>query len=156
MPDKIILDETDIKILQLLQHDAKITVRDIAQQIHLSASPVHNRIKRLEEAGVIKGYTTIIDFSIFKNTLMVICYVSLKEHNKISGGKFIESIMNMPQVVECYNISGAFDFMLKVVCENMEDYYNFHVNELSQIENVGQVQSTFVMGVIKDEKRVIE
>lgn len=151
----ITLDETDVHILRLLQKDAKITIRDIAQQIHLSASPVHTRIKRLEDAGVIKGYITLIDFSKFENTLMVICYVSLKEHSKLSGGKFINAIMNMPEVVECYNISGAFDFMLKIVCVNMEAYYDFHVNQLSQIENVGQVQSTFVMGVIKDAERQV-
>lgn len=151
----ITLDETDIQILRLLQQNAKITVRDIAQQIHLSASPVHNRIKRLEEEGVIQQYTATIDFSKFQNTLMVICYVSLKEHSKLSGGKFIKRIMAMPEVVECYNISGAFDFMLKVVCGNMEEYYNFHVNQLSQIENVGQVQSTFIMGVIKEAGRRI-
>lgn len=147
------LDETDIKILHLLQQDAKMSVRDLAQHIHLSATPIHNRIRRMEETGVIQGYTTKIDFSQFKNTLMVICYVSLKEHSKISGGKFIEAIHGMPEVVECYNISGAFDFMLKVICSNMDEYYNFHVNHLSQIANVGQVQSTFVMGIIKDTDR---
>jgi Lrp/AsnC family leucine-responsive transcriptional regulator len=149
----ITLDQTDIHILQLLQENAKITVRDIAQQIHLSVSPVHARIKRLEETGVIKRYTAIIDFSKFQNTIMVICYVSLKEHSKLSGGKFIKKILTMPEVVECYNISGAFDFMLKVVCSNMEEYYQFHVNQLSQIENVAQVQSTFIMGVIKETAR---
>lgn len=147
------LDETDIKILGLLQQNAKMSVRDLAQHIHLSATPIHNRIRRMEEAGIIQGYNTKIDFSKFQDTLMVICYVSLKEHNKISGGKFIEAIHRMPEVVECYNISGAFDFMLKVICSNMNAYYDFHVNRLSQVENVGQVQSTFVMGIIKDTDR---
>lgn len=149
------LDETDIQILRLLQQNAKMSVRDLAQQIHLSATPVHNRIRRMEEAGIIQGYTTNIDFTKFKNTLMVICYVSLKEHSKISGGQFIDAIQQMAEVVECYNISGAFDFMLKVICGNMEEYYDFHVNRLSQVANVGQVQSTFVMGIIKDTGRTL-
>ncbi|HRI22242.1 MAG TPA: Lrp/AsnC ligand binding domain-containing protein, partial [Panacibacter sp.] len=63
--------------------------------------------------------------------------------------KFIKTIHELNEVVECYNISGEFDFMLKVVAENMDDYYNFHVNKLSQADNIGQVQSVFVMGVIK-------
>lgn len=155
MDANIILDKTDIEILRLLQQNAKMTVRDIAKQIHLSVAPIHNRIKRMEDLGVIASYTTRIDFTKFKNTLMVICYVSLKEHSKLSGSKFIKKILSMPEVTECYNISGAFDFMLKVVCENMEQYYDFHVNQLSQIENVGQVQSTFIMGVIKESGRVI-
>jgi DNA-binding Lrp family transcriptional regulator len=82
--------------------------------------------------------------------LMVICYVSLKEHNKNAGTKFIKSILEMPEVLECYSISGEFDFMLKVVGENMERYYDFHVNKLSQAENVGHIQSVFVMGTIKE------
>lgn len=155
MDTQISLDKTDIEILRLLQQHAKITVRDIGQSIHLSVAPIHNRIKRMEDLGIIKQYTTVIDFAKFKNTLMVICYVSLKEHSKLSGSKFIKKILSMPEVIECYNISGAFDFMLKVVCEHMEEYYNFHVNQLSQIENVGQVQSTFIMGVIKESGREI-
>ena len=80
---------------------------------------------------------------------MAICYISLKEHNKRSGGKFIKTIQEMPEVIEFYIISGAFDFMLKVVAENMDAYYNFHVNKLGQVDNIAQVQSTFIMGVIK-------
>jgi Lrp/AsnC family transcriptional regulator, leucine-responsive regulatory protein len=79
----------------------------------------------------------------------VICYVSLKQHSKNAGTKFIKMIQNMPEVVECYNISGEFDFMLKVMAENMDAYYDFHVNKLSQEENIGHVQSVFVMGIIK-------
>lgn len=149
------LDKTDLQILKHLQEDAKTSIRDLAQKIHLSPTPIHNRIKRMEESGIIKAYTTQIDFSRFQETLMVICHVSLKQHNKISGGKFIKTILTMNEVVECYNISGEFDFMLKVICSNMEEYYQFHVNELSQVENVGKVQSTFVIGIIKDVERSI-
>ncbi len=81
---------------------------------------------------------------------MAICYVSLKEHNKKAGTQFIKSILAMPEVIECYSISGEFDFMLKVIGENMEKYYDFHVNKLSQADNVGHIQSVFVMGVIKE------
>jgi DNA-binding Lrp family transcriptional regulator len=83
---------------------------------------------------------------------MAVCYISLKEHSKKSGGKFIKTIQEMPEVTECYIISGAFDFMLKVVSENMDDYYNFHVNKLGQLDNIAQVQSTFIMGTIKDSQ----
>ena len=86
---------------------------------------------------------------------MVICYVSLKEHSKNAGTKFIKHINELNEVIECYNISGEFDFMLKVVAENMDDYYNFHVNKLSQSENIGNVQSVFVMGVIKETHQLV-
>src|SRR5215212_4583974 len=143
------LDQKDMAILRLLQHNARITVKEISDKIHLSTTPVHERIKRMEEAGIIKQYATLVDHSKVKKGLMVICYVSLKQHNKTAGTKFIKMIQEMNEVVECYNISGEFDFMLKVVAENMDDYYNFHVNKLSEAENIGHVQSVFVMGVIK-------
>ena len=103
----------------------------------------------MEQTGVIKQYATLVDHSKVKKGLMVICYVSLKQHDKNAGTAFIKRINEMTEIIECYNISGEFDFMLKVVAENMDDYYNFHVNKLSQAENIGHVQSVFVMGVIK-------
>lgn len=81
---------------------------------------------------------------------MVICYISLKQHSKNAGASFIKSINAMPEVIECFNISGEFDFMLKIVAEDMNAYYDFHVNRLGMIDNLGHQQSTFVMGVIKD------
>ena len=149
------LDEKDIMILRVLQHNARATVKEIADKIHLSTTPVHERIKRMEESGVIRQYATLLEQTKVNKGLMVICYVSLKQHNKNAGAKFIKSIQEMPEVIECYNISGEFDFMLKVVAENMDDYYHFHVNKLSQAENIGHVQSVFVMGVIKDTHMLV-
>jgi len=145
----IVLDKTDLIILNLLQQNARVTVKEIAEKVHLSTTPVHERIKRLENTGVIKQYAALVDHSKVKKGLMVICYVSLKEHSKTAGTKFIKLIHALPEIIECYNISGEFDFMLKVVAENMDTYYDFHVNKLSQSENIGNVQSVFVMGVIK-------
>ena len=144
------LDERDLAILRILQQNARATVKEIAEQINLSTTPVHERIKRLESQGVIKQYATLLQPAKVQKGLMVICYVSLKQHNKSAGAKFIKSILEMPEVIECYNISGEFDFMLKVVAEHMDDYYHFHVNKLSQAENIGHLQSVFVMGVIKE------
>jgi Lrp/AsnC family leucine-responsive transcriptional regulator len=149
------LDDKDRLILRLLQENAKITVREIAAKIHLSTTPVHDRIKRMEDSGVILQYATLVNYAKVKKGLMVICYVSLKEHNKRSGTKFIKTINELGEVIECYNISGEFDFMLKVVVESMDAYYDFHVNKLGQLENIGHMQSTFVMGVIKQTHLVI-
>ena len=148
-PTPVNLDQKDLAILRLLQQNARITVKGISDKVHLSTTPVYERIKWMEETGVIKQYATLVDHSRVRKGLMVICYVSLKQHNKTAGAKFIKAINEMNEVVECYNISGEFDFMLKVVEENMDSYYDFHVNRLSEIENIGNVQSTFVMGVVK-------
>ena len=150
-----LLDSKDRDILYLLQKNARITVKEISDKIHLSTTPVHERIKRMEASGVIKQYATLIDHTKVGQGLMVICYVSLKQHSKNAGGKFIRTINELNEVIECYSISGEFDFMLKVVCEDMNTYYDFHVNKLSQIENMGHVQSVFVMGVIKQTHQLI-
>ncbi|MGH2642700.1 MAG: Lrp/AsnC family transcriptional regulator [Chitinophagaceae bacterium] len=149
------LDEKDLAILRLLEEDAQITVREISAKIHLSPTPVHERIKRMEQDGVIRKYVALLDHSKVGKGLMVICYVSLKEHNKKAGINFIKAIRAMNEVTECYSISGEFDFMLKVVESDMDAYYDFHVNKLSQMENVGHVQSIFIMGIIKQTHQLV-
>lgn len=146
---KMQLDKKDIEILILLQQNARMTVKEIAEKIHLTTTPVHERIKRLEESGIIKQYATLIDPAKLGKSLTVICYISLREHTKNAGLKFIKAVNELDEIVECYSISGEFDFMLKVISEDMNRYYDFHVNKLSQIENMGNVQSVFVMGVVK-------
>jgi len=148
-------DKKDLSILKLLQENARVTVKEIAEKVHLSTTPVHERIKRMEEAGIIKQYATLVDNTKVKKSLMVICYVSLKQHGKNAGAKFIKVINDLNEVIECYSISGEFDFMLKVVCEDMNAYYDFHVNKLSEIENVGHVQSIFIMGIIKQTHQLV-
>lgn len=150
-----LLDAKDIAILALLQQNARMTVKEIADKIHLSTTPVHERIKRMETNGVIKQYATLVDPAKVKKGLIAICYVSLKEHSKTAGTKFIKAINAMTEVLECYTISGEFDFMLKVVTEDMNAYHDFHVNKLSNIENMGHVQSVFVMGVIKQTHQLV-
>lgn len=149
------IDSKDEAILRLLQQNARMTVKEISNKIHLSTTPVFERIKRLESSGVIKQYAALIDPVKVNRGLMVICYVSLKQHSKLSGSKFIRAINEMSEVMECYSISGEFDFMLKVVVKNMDDYYDFHVNRLSEFDNIGNVQSTFVMGIVKQTHVVV-
>lgn len=153
--DSVSLDKKDLEILKNLQQNARMTVREIADQVHLSTTPVHERIKRMEKDGVIKQYATIVNAAKIGKGLMVICYVSLRQHSKTAGDKFIKSILEMNEVIECLTISGEFDFMLKVVEENMDAYYDFHVNKLSAIENMGNIQSVFVMGIVKHTHQLI-
>ncbi|MEO6455786.1 MAG: Lrp/AsnC family transcriptional regulator [Ginsengibacter sp.] len=153
--NKISLDNKDLVILNLLQKNARITVKEISSKMHLSTTPVHERIKRMEASGVIKQYATLVDHTKVNKGLMVICYVSLKQHNKNAGAKFIKTIQELNEVIECYSISGEFDFMLKVICGDMNAYYDFHVNKLSSLENMGHVQSVFVMGIIKQTHELV-
>ena len=149
------LDQKDLEILKILQQNARATIKEISEKVHLSTTPVHERIRRMEGNGVIKQYVTLLNASKVGKGLMVICYVSLRQHSKNAGDKFIRSILGMNEVLECLTISGEFDFMLKVVASNIDEYYNFHVNKLSNIENVGNVQSVFVMGVVKMTQQMV-
>jgi len=144
------LDQKDLAILKLLQYNARVTVKEISDKVNLSTTPVYERIKWMEETGVIKQYATLIDPAKLNKRLMVIVYVSLKQHNKTAGSKFVKTINEINEVLECYSISGEFDFMLKILVEDMNAYYDFHVNRLSEMENIGNVQSVFVMGVVKE------
>lgn len=152
---QITLDDKDLAILRLLQENARVSVKDISEKIHLSPTPVHERIKRLETNGVIKQYATLLDHTKVKRGLMVICYVSLKQHGKFAGNAFIKSIMELNEVIECFSISGEYDFLLKVLTEDMNTYYDFHVNKLSQIDNMGHTQSVFVMGIVKQTHQLV-
>jgi DNA-binding Lrp family transcriptional regulator len=150
-----LLDKKDLEILRLLQEDSKLTVRDIAEQIHLSATPTHERIKRMEREGVIRQYVALLNNRLVNRGIMVICQVSLKDHDKRTAKVFVQAISGFPEVLECYNISGEFDFLLKIVSSSMESFHKFYMNKLSEIKGIGQTKSSFVMDVIKETHQVI-
>jgi Lrp/AsnC family transcriptional regulator, leucine-responsive regulatory protein len=148
------LDKTDLQILRILQEDARKTTKEIAAVLDLTPTPVYERIKKLEKAGYIKNYVALLDKQKLKKGLVVFCNVSLKQHAREIGHKFVKDIIALREVVECYNISGEYDFMLKIVVEDMATYQNFIMNKLASIENIGSTHSIFVMGEIKHTTRV--
>ncbi|BAP32621.1 leucine-responsive regulatory protein [Chryseobacterium sp. StRB126] len=148
-------DEKDLSILRLLQKDAKMSVRDISARINLSPTPTHERIKRMEKQGIIKEYTAVVDRKKVNKGMMVICMIALNVHNKKTAGKFIEEVSRLKEVVEFYNISGDFDFMLKILAPNMDEFHEFFINKLSEIEGIGQTKSIFVMSSIKESAQIV-
>ena len=143
------LDEVDLKLLDLLQQNGKITTKEIAQRVHLSPTPVYERIKRLEKEGIIEEYVALVNAEKVGKGLIVFCDITLKEHTKEIGDQFVKEIMSLQYVSECYNISGDYDFRLKVMVRDMKHYQEFVLNDLGAIKNIGSAHSTFVMGVIK-------
>jgi Lrp/AsnC family transcriptional regulator len=143
------IDETDKKILRLLQIDAHLTLKDIANKINLSLTPVHDRVKRLEKDGFIEKYATILNKKKSGNHLTVYCQVTLVKQTNDLSGAFNEAILNFPEVVECNFVSGNFDYMLKVVLPDMESYYNFHQKKLSVLPAVSLINSFFVISEVK-------
>lgn len=145
------LDETDRQILKFLQEDAKLTTKELATRLNLSPTPVYERIRRLENDGVIKKYVALVNRELIGMNLMVLCNIRLKEHERQAGMKFVNAIREMSEVVECLNISGDYDFMIKVVVPDMRSYQSFIMNKLASLENIGSTQSIFVMSEIKNE-----
>ncbi len=154
MPNKPIidsLDETDIKILRCLQQNARLTIKEIASEVMLSTTPVFERIKRMEREGYIKRYATILDAEKLHKGFVVFCSVKLKPLNKQVAQEFCETIRGINEVTECYNISGRYDFLLKVHAPDMKYYQEFVLNVLGQLPMLNSLESTFVMEEIKND-----
>jgi Lrp/AsnC family leucine-responsive transcriptional regulator/Lrp/AsnC family transcriptional regulator len=145
------IDQTDKEILRHLQQDALLTTKELASRLNLSPTPVYERVRRLEKDGVIKKYVALVDREKVLKDLMVFCSIRLKEHAQEAGAKFVQEIVRLDEVQECYNISGDYDFMLKIVVHDMREYQAFLMNKLASLENIGSTHSIFVMSEIKHE-----
>lgn len=143
------LDKTDLMILQALQHNARLTNKELAAQVHLSPTPVFERWKRMEREGIIQRYVAILNADKLNLGFIVFCQVKLRRLNTDIANDFTERIQQMPEIVECYNISGHFDYLLKIHSHNMKQYQQFLLNTLGRIESVASIESTFVMDEIK-------
>jgi len=144
------LDAIDRSILQMLQEDAFLTTKEIAVRVNMSTTPVFERVKRLERDGFIARYTALLDRRKVGLSMLVFCEVSLKEHNRDYLFRFEREVAELPEVVECHHITGSFDYLLKVVVRDMDGYQQFVKNKLAALENIGQVQSHFVMTEVKN------
>ena len=144
------LDSIDLQIMRVLQSNARLTIKELANEVHLSSSPVYERMKRLEREGYIKKYTAVLDVDKLNQGFIVYCNVKLKRINRDIVNDFITQINAIPQVTECYNISGSFDYLLKIQVHDMKSYQDFVFNTLGTIESLGSVQSSFVMNEIKN------
>ena len=144
------LDKIDILILRELQKDAKLTTKELAAKVNLSPSPVFERQKRLEREGYIKRYVAVLDPLKTGKGIMVLCNVSLKHHSKEYSRQFTSVIADIEEVVECYNISGEYDFLLKIHAASMKAYQSFVLRILGELECIGSLHSSFVMGEVKN------
>ena len=144
------LDNTDRKILRILQNDSTLTVKELAARVHLSASPAFDRQKRLEREGFIKGYQAILDAKKAGNGITVLCHMRLKHHSQVLMDDFMEAIQSIEEITECYNTSGEYDFTLKIQTRDMESYQEFMRTKLGNIDSVGYFHSVFVMKEVKN------
>ncbi len=148
------LDTTDLHLLKILSNNSNYTIKELAIEVNLSPSPVFERVKKLENNGYIKKYIAILNAEKFNKGFIVFCNIKLKQHDRNIGNKFVEDILNIDEIVECYNISGDYDFILKVYANNMKHYQDFVFNKLGSVESIGSTHSTFVMSEIKNSHNI--
>ncbi len=143
------LDKLDKNILHLLQTDSSLNTKQIADEVGLSVTPTYERIKRMERTGVIEKYVALLNKEKVGKNLVVYCNVSLQVHSKPLLKKFETAISKFDEVMECYHTAGTFDYLLKVASNDMNHYQDFITNKLAATENIGHVQSSFVMTEVK-------
>jgi len=143
------LDDIDLRILRTLQRNARLTVKELAQQVNLSPSPVFERQRRLEREGYIKRYVALLDAAKLGKPVIVFCGIRLRQQTKECAERFIEAANGIDSISECYNISGDYDFIIKVYVKNMKDYQNFVLNTLGTLDCVGSLKSIFVLDETK-------
>lgn len=149
--EAISLDAVDRQILRLLQENGRMTNAALAEAVGLTATPVLQRIKKLEQAGAIKGYVAIVDRAAVGLGAAAFVHVKLAKHNLASHTRFLEEIQNYSEVLECHHIAGEDDFLLKVVVEDISAYERFLLHKLTKVVDIDRVQTTFVLSTAKAE-----
>ena len=143
------LDEKDMDILRALQQNARLTNKELAAKVHLSTTPTYERVKRLERIGFIKQYATILNADLLNKGFAVFCSIKLRRLNSDKALEFCEMIKGIPEVTECYNISGSFDYLLRIQSPDMKYYQQFLLNVIGRHDNISSIESTFVMEEVK-------
>ena len=144
------LDETDRKILRILQRNSDLTVKELAAKLHLSTSPTFERQKRLERDGYIERYMAVVNPHKVGNGIMVLCNIRLKQHSQELIQEFMDVVQNLEEITECYNTSGDYDFLIKVYAHDMKSYQQFMPNTLGTINCIGSLHSIFVIDETKN------
>lgn len=145
------LDKIDCEILTLLQQDSGMSVKEIAQKVGLSATPTYERIKFMETSGIIKHYSAILDRDKIGLKLVAYCNITLKEQSGKALADFEKATAKLPEIMEVISLSGRYDYMLKIVANDITSYNEFVVSKLSNIPNIGQYHSNIVMSMPKHE-----
>lgn len=148
------LDQIDRKILELLQANSNITNAQLALEIGLSPAPTLERVKKLEQAGIVRSYHALVDPASVGLGVSTFVTVSLKGHNKENIEKFISAIKNIEEVVECHHVTGQADFILKVVAPDIPAYQTLMLEKVTNIEVVDNLQSTIILSTFKDSKAI--
>ncbi len=145
------MDQLDLKILDILQRDSTISIKEVAAQVGLTYTPTYERIKHLEESGVIIGRPTILDPQKVGIRLFVYCNITLKEQSKQNLLDFEAAVALIPEVMEVISLSGTYDYMLKIATRDIQSYSDFLMNKIADIPNIGHYHSNIVMNLVQQK-----
>ena len=148
------LDSIDLQILNILQDDCTVSVKEVAEKVGLSFTPTYERIRSLKQRGVIKKNVAILDRGAIGYNIMTYCNIVLKEQTRELLADFEERITREPQVLEVVSLTGTYDYMLKIVAKDINDYGKFMTQVIATMPNVGQYHSSIVLYTIKDETKI--
>ncbi|MFB0945520.1 MAG: DNA-binding Lrp family transcriptional regulator [Spirosomataceae bacterium] len=143
------IDETDKRLLESLQNDSGTNIKELVSRLNLTKTPIYERIKRYLREGIIKKYVAVIDSARLGNSMVVFCSVSLESQKLESIEAFGTAVKKIPEVIECYLMGGANDFLLKIIVKDLEDYHRFSSGKLAALSNVSQIKSSFVINEVK-------
>ncbi|MEE9350525.1 MAG: Lrp/AsnC family transcriptional regulator [Flavobacteriaceae bacterium] len=149
------LDKTDRELINILQQDSKITTKRIASQLNLSVTAIYERIRKLEKKGIIEKYIALINTEKVSKDFIVFVQVKLKQHHIKFIEKFEKEVLQFDEVLECFNVSGDYDYQLKIIVENMKAYREFLNNKLTTLDYIGSTYSTFIISVVKNSTTVL-
>ncbi len=148
-------DKTDKKILSFLQKDSKMTTKELSIYLDLSNTAIYERIKKLEKAGVIEKYVAIVNKEKVAKGFMVYCQIKLVQHKHEFVSKFEKEVIKFDEVLECYNISGDYDYILKIVVKNMKAYRDFLNNKLTSLDHISSAHSNFIINEVKNTLEIV-
>ena len=149
------IDPIDIKILEKLQNNAMVTAKELASEMSLTTTPIYERIKKLQNSGIIKKYVALLDANLIGKSITVFINITIKDHHSTKRDEFVIQMKKLSSVMEFYHTSGSFDFLAKVRFSNIQEFRNFLVNELSSIYNISDIESQIVLEEIKYSTRII-
>ncbi len=151
----MVLDAIDKKILELVQNDSKKTTKELSIKLNLSVTAVYERVRKLEREGIIDKYVAIVNKSKVEKGFLVFCHLKLMQHSRDYIQIFEKEVAQLSEVVECYHVSGDYDYILKIVVKDMEAYRQFLINKLTSLSHIGSTHSTFMIDEIKNTTQIV-
>ncbi|MDH6253058.1 Lrp/AsnC family leucine-responsive transcriptional regulator [Chryseobacterium sp. H1D6B] len=148
-------DEIDKKLLLFLQENSKQTTKELSYKLNLSVTAVYERIRKLENLGVISKYVALLDKRKINRDFVVLCHVKLTQHKKEHVLQFEKEVMNLQEVTECFHVSGDYDYILKICVKDMADYRNFMLSKLTTLEHIASTHSSFMISEVKNTTAIV-